>query len=73
MAAELAAKGVGREAARAALDGLDTDDQLESAVEVARRMLRSTAGEQPALQRVGARLLRRGFTMEVARAALRRV
>jgi SOS response regulatory protein OraA/RecX len=73
MAAEMAAKGVDREAARAALEGLDAEDQLNSAVELARRMVRSMPGEQADLQRVGARLLRRGFPMEVARAALRKV
>ncbi len=73
IAAELAAKGVDREAARAALGGLEATDQLEAAVEVARRMLRTAPGGQPDLQRVGARLLRRGFSVEVARAALRRL
>jgi regulatory protein len=73
IAAELAAKGVDREAARTALGGLEATDQLEAAVEVARRMLRTAPGGQPDLQRIGPRLLRRGFSMEVARAALRRL
>jgi regulatory protein len=73
IAAELAAKGVDREAARTALGGLEAADQLEAAADLARRMLRTAPGGQPDLQRIGARLLRRGFSMEVARAALRRV
>ncbi len=73
IAAELAAKGVGREEARAALGELDAGDQVEAAVELARRMLIGASAERQDLQKVGARLLRRGFSMEVSRAALRRL
>ena len=73
IAAELAVKGVDREAARTALAGLEATDQVAAALDVARRMLRTAPAGGPDLQRVGARLLRRGFSMEVARAALRRL
>jgi regulatory protein len=70
MAAELAAKGVDREVAKAALGQLETGDEIAAAVEVAQRMQR---GGPTDLQRIGTRLLRRGFSMEVARAALRQL
>jgi regulatory protein len=70
MAAELAAKGVDREVAQAALGEIEGADQIAAAVNVARRMQRAGPTD---LQRIGTRLLRRGFSMEVARAALRQL
>jgi len=65
IAAELAAKGIGREAAQAALSRLQPGDELRAATQVARRLGRLDP------DRAGARLVRRGFSFQVARAALR--
>jgi len=68
MAAELAAKGVDRQVAQAALGEIEGADQVAAAVDLARRLQRAGPTD---LQRIGTRLLRRGFSMDVARAALR--
>jgi len=70
IASELAARGVDRQVAQEALAGLDPDSQLEAASALVRRLQR--AGPIDA-EHIGARLLRRGFSVEVARAALRGV
>jgi len=70
MAAELAAKGVDRQVAQAALGEMEGTAEVAAAVDVARRMQRAGPTD---LQRIGTRLLRRGFSMEVARAALRQL
>ena len=71
LSAELAARGVPRDVAAAALDGLDGAAELAAATRLAERMC---AGARPAgfrelLNSVGPRLLRRGFSERVARAA----
>ncbi|HEX6348668.1 MAG TPA: regulatory protein RecX [Candidatus Dormibacteraeota bacterium] len=68
IASELAAKGVDREVVRDALAELSYEDQLQAARALAGRLRR--AGPMD-FERLGARLLRRGFSVEVARAALR--
>ena len=68
IAAELAARGVDRETARGALAELGIEDQLQAAQALIERLRRAGPLDH---QRVGARLLRRGFSVEVARAALR--
>ena len=68
IASELAAKGVDREVARTALAELSADDQLVAAEALAERLRRAGPIDP---ERLGARLLRRGFSVEVARAALR--
>ena len=70
MAAELAAKGVDRQVAQAALGEIEGADQVAAAVDLARRLQRAGPTD---LQRIGTRLLRRGFSMDVARAALRQL
>lgn len=71
LAAELAAKGIDRERSAAALASLDRGAQLASARRLAERMYPEGAqvGYRELLDRVGARLLRRGFPSEVVRAA----
>jgi regulatory protein len=68
IASELAAKGVDREVARTALAELSTEDQLQAAQSLAERLSRVGPADP---ERIGAKLLRRGFPVEVARAALR--
>lgn len=75
LAAELAAKGIDREGSAAALAGLDRGAQLASARRLAERMYPNGAqvGYRELLDRVGLRLLRRGFPSEVVRAACQAV
>jgi len=61
IAAELAARGIDRDLAKAALGELDRQRQLE----VAARFVERSAGLDP--RRLAARLQRRGFTVEVIR------
>lgn len=75
LAAELAARGVDRRAAGAALEGFDRDSQLAAATRLAARLSRAKRrqGYRELLDTVGAKLLRRGFSMAVAREACRAV
>lgn len=75
LAAELAARGVDRRAAGAALDGFDQDAQLAAATRLAARLGggRRPQGYRELLDTVGAKLLRRGFSTAVAREACRAV
>src|SRR5437899_2015115 len=71
LSAELAARGVERRDADAALARLDPASQLAAATRLARRLAgnRRPAGYQELLGTVGSKLLRRGFTLGVAREA----
>jgi regulatory protein len=75
LAAELAAKGIDRAGIDAALGETDAASQLEAATRLAERLYaeKPSPGYRETLDRVGAKLLRRGFSMEVARAACRTV
>jgi regulatory protein len=75
LAAELAARGIDRERSAAALAGLGPGEQLASARRLAERMYPEGAqvGYRELLDRVGVRLLRRGFPAEVVRAACQAV
>jgi regulatory protein len=75
LSAELAAKGIDRAGAAAALAGFDPDAQLEAAIRLAERLyvLRPPTGLQETLDRIGTKLMRRGFSAGVARAACRSV
>ena len=75
IASELAARGVDRAAADAALQGLDRPSQLAAATHLAERMCgrRRPAGYRELLDSVGAKLVRRGFSVGVAREACRAV
>jgi regulatory protein len=79
LSAELSARGVDRAVAGAALDAFDRPAQVTAATRLAERLFaplakRLAAHGRPAgyrelLDSVGAKLLRRGFSMAVARAA----
>ncbi|HEX2681055.1 MAG TPA: regulatory protein RecX, partial [Candidatus Dormibacteraeota bacterium] len=71
ISAELAARGVNRDIADEALGGLSPDGQLISARRLARRLAGDArfASYRELLHAVGGKLLRRGFSMDVARAA----
>jgi regulatory protein len=75
LAAELAAKGIDRPGIAAALATNDATDQLEAATRLAERLYadKPLPGYRETLNRIGAKLVRRGFSMEVARAACRAV
>jgi len=71
ISAELAARGVERDLADGAMKSLQPADQLDAATRVARRLAGDArfASYRELLHSVGAKLLRRGFSMEIARAA----
>ncbi len=71
LSAELGARGVDREVAEAAIDRLSPDIELLAAQKLADRLAGNTryASYRELLQSVGAKLLRRGFSMEVVRKA----
>ena len=71
LSAELASRGVERSTAAAALDRFDRSAQLASAERLGRRLAgtRSYAGYKELLDRVGPKLVRRGFSPGIARLA----
>lgn len=75
LASELAAKGIDRSQVTEALAGFDQEAQVESARRLAERLCarEPVSSYQDALNRVGAKLLRRGFSARVIRAACREV
>jgi regulatory protein len=75
LSAELAARGVDRELASRALTGFGTEDQLAAATALAGRLAgrKAFAGYKELLDSVGPKLLRRGFSIGVAREACRAV
>jgi regulatory protein len=75
LAAELTARGVDRRVAGAALEGFDRTAQVAAATRLAERLCaaRRPAGYQQLLDSVGPKLLRRGYSMGVAREACRAV
>ncbi len=75
LAAELAARGVDRRLAGAAVAGFDKPAQVATATRLAVRLAGSKlpAGYKELLDSVGARLVRRGFPAGVAREACRAV
>ena len=75
LSAELSARGVDRRMADAALAGFDPEAQLAAATRLATRLAGRSrpAGYRELLESVGAKLLRRGFSMTVAREACRAV
>lgn len=75
LASELAARGVDRRAADAALGTFDHAAQVAAATTLARRLAghKRPAGYRELLDSVGAKLLRRGFSMGVAQEACRAV
>ena len=75
LAAELAAKGVGRSGVAAALAGLDVESQLEAATRLAERLCagKPVPGYREMLDRVGSKLLRRGYSSVIVRQACQAV
>lgn len=71
LSAELAARGVERQLAREAVAGFGPEAQVAAAEKLARRMAgaRTYTGYRELLDRVGAKLVRRGFSPAVARRA----
>ena len=66
-------KGVGEETAKAALEAISQDDELETAVKLARKYLSGKLLEpREARQKCGAYLARRGFGWDVIKAACQR-
>jgi regulatory protein len=75
LSAELAARGVDRAQADAAVASFDPDAQLASATRLAERLYarRQPATYRETLDAVGTKLLRRGFSSSIVRAACRAV
>jgi regulatory protein len=75
IAAELAAKGVSRSVAQAAVADLDPEVEVEAAVAFARRLLPrvETGSLRSLLELAGPRLARRGYAPGVVREACRRI
>ena len=75
LSAELAARGVDRARADAAVAGYDSEAQLASATRLAERLYarRPVYGYREMLDSVGAKLMRRGFSGTTVRAACRTV
>ena len=75
LSAELAARGVDRDQADAAVAEFDPSSQLASATRLAERLYarETVTGYREMLDVVGSRLLRRGFSPTVVRAACRAV
>jgi len=71
LSAELAARGVDRAVADAALGGLDAEDQLAAATRLAERLAgrKSFLGFREMLNSVGPKLMRRGFSPGIVRSA----
>jgi regulatory protein len=71
---ELLQKGVDRVHIQEALQGIEWEDELSSAVEIGAKKWRQTSGETLERKRkTAAFLLRRGFSNEVVRQALRKI
>jgi len=73
LSAELSARGVDKQMADTALAAFDSETQLAAATRLAARLAghNRPAGYRQLLDSVGAKLLRRGFSMTVAREACR--
>ena len=75
LAAELASKGVSRVGVAGALAAFDPESQLEAATRLAERLYaeKPVPGYQDMLNRIGAKLVRRGYSQSVVREACRAV
>lgn len=75
LGAELAARGVDRDVSRGAIAQLSREAQLAAAVRLValQAARRRPAGYKELLDTAGARLLRRGFSLGLAREACRQV
>ena len=75
LAAELSAKGIDRAGIAEALQDVDEESQLAAATRLAERLYaeKPLPGYQEMLDRIGSKLIRRGFSSSVVRAACRAV
>ena len=75
VAAELASRGIGREGVASALADLDPHAQLEAATRLVERLYAAqpVPGYREMLDRIGAKLIRRGYSGSVVREACRAV
>jgi regulatory protein len=75
LAGELSARGIDRAGIAAALEGVDPEAELAAATHLAERLYaeRPLPGYREVLDRVGSKLMRRGFSAGVVRAACRAV
>ena len=75
LAGELSVRGIDRAGIAAALEAVDPDAELAAATRLAERLYaeKPLPGYREVLERVGSRLLRRGFSAGVVRAACRAV
>ena len=75
LSAELAARGVDREVARTAVAGLSHEDLLAAATRLVARQSgrKAPAGYKELLDSAGTKLLRRGFSLAIAREACQAV
>ena len=75
LSAELAARGIDRAEAEAAVAEFGPEAQLASATRLAQRLYagKPGAGNREMLDKIGTKLLRRGFSTTIARAACRSV
>lgn len=74
IAMTLRQEGIGEETARQALEALDPEEEMETAVRLARKYLSGkNVTPQDARRRCGAYLARRGFDWEIIKAAYQRV
>lgn len=75
LAGELSARGIDRAGIAAALEGVDTEAQLAAATQLAERLYadRPLPGYKEVLERVGTKLMRRGFSAGVVRSACRAI
>jgi len=75
LSAELAARGVGRAQADAAVAGFEPEAQLAAATRLAERLAarKPPAGYREMLDGVGSKLMRRGFSAPIVRQACRTV
>jgi len=75
LAGELSARGIDRAGIAEALEGVDEEAELAAAVRLAERLYaeKPAPGYKEVLDRVGSKLMRRGFSAGVVRAACRAV
>ena len=73
IASELAARGIARQTIEAALAAFEPADQVGAATRLAERLYEPEMSYRELLDRVGSKLLRRGFSTSVVLAACRSV
>jgi regulatory protein len=72
IASELRIKGIDGELVQELLGGVNVEEEIEGAAELARKLLQRKAGQPRQREKVTGALLRRGYAPWVARKALER-